>query len=108
MAAISRETARTTRKGFRRARRCSEFLAEANWGSTRYSKTNTMHPALRMMRISRGIENRRFVASVISFSRGVGQRARHPRHLPGQSTSHHHKSVVPLLVQLAAYDEVLN
>src|ERR1035437_7256426 len=108
MAAISRETARTTRKGFRRARRCSEFLAEANWGSTRYSKTNTMHPALRMMRISRGIENRRFVASVIRFSQRVGKRAPHARHFPGQSTSPQYNSVVRLLVVLPTYNEVLN
>ena len=42
------------------ASRCSDFRAEANWGKTRYSKTKTSAPTLKMMRTSRGIANRFF------------------------------------------------
>jgi hypothetical protein len=56
-----------TRRGLSEASRCSECRAEANWGSTKYSKTKTMSPTLKMMRTSRGIVNRfRLAASGIA------------------------------------------
>ena len=60
MAAISKSTAIVTRIGLTVASRCSDFRAEANWGNTRYSKTKTSAPTLKMMRTSRGIANRFF------------------------------------------------
>ena len=61
MAAISKSTAITTSTGFTVASRCSDLRADANWGSTRYSKTKTSAPTLKMMRTSRGSANRFFL-----------------------------------------------
>jgi hypothetical protein len=42
-------------RGFNEDSKWSDLRAEANWGRTKYSKTKTKHPALRIIRNSRGI-----------------------------------------------------